>query len=65
MTTPLPKLVRDRIPHLIAAATVGLLLSDAGVLPRLLGIPPEAWAPWVGGPLWGAAIFPSYRRLTA
>ncbi|MEZ3158662.1 ABC transporter permease subunit [Microbacterium sp. BWR-S6Y] len=44
------------IPHLIAAATVGLLLSDAGVLPRLLGIPPEAWAPWVGGPLWGAAI---------
>lgn len=44
------------VPHLIAAATVGLLLSDAGVLPRLLGIPPEAWAPWVGGPLWGAAI---------
>lgn len=44
------------IPHLIAAATVGLLLSDAGVLPRLLGIPPELWAPWVGGPLWGAAI---------
>lgn len=44
------------IPHLIAAATVGLLLSDAGVLPRLLGIAPEAWAPWVGGPLWGAAI---------
>lgn len=44
------------IPHLIAAASVGLLLSDAGVLPRLLGIAPEAWAPWVGGPLWGAAI---------
>lgn len=44
------------VPHLIAAATVGLLLSDAGVLPRLLGIPPESWAPWVGGPLWGAAI---------
>ncbi|MGN7970547.1 ABC transporter permease subunit [Microbacterium sp. 22296] len=44
------------IPHLIAAATVGLLLSDAGVLPRLLGIASEAWAPWVGGPLWGAAI---------
>ncbi|WP_258222561.1 ABC transporter permease [Microbacterium sp. HMWF026] len=44
------------IPHLIAAATVGLLLSDAGVLPRLLGIAPEEWAPWVGGPLWGAAI---------
>lgn len=44
------------IPHLIAAATVGLLLSDAGVLPRLLGISPDDWAPWVGGPLWGAAI---------
>ncbi|WP_231901826.1 ABC transporter permease [Microbacterium sp. T32] len=44
------------IPHLIAAATIGLLLSDAGVLPRLLGIPSESWAPWVGGPLWGAAI---------
>lgn len=44
------------VPHLVGAATIGLLLSDAGVLPRLLGIPPEAWAPWVGGPLWGAAI---------
>lgn len=44
------------VPHLVGAATVGLLLSDAGVLPRLLGIPPDAWAPWVGGPLWGAVI---------
>ncbi|AQY00297.1 ABC transporter permease [Microbacterium foliorum] len=44
------------VPHLIGAATIGLLLSDAGVLPRLLGIPPESWAPWVGGPLWGAVI---------
>lgn len=44
------------VPHLIGAATIGLLLSDAGVLPRLLGIPPEQWAPWVGGPLWGAVI---------
>ena len=44
------------VPHLVGAATVGLLLSDAGVLPRLLGIPPESWAPWVGGPLWGAVI---------
>lgn len=44
------------VPHLVGAATIGLLLSDAGVLPRLLGIPPESWAPWVGGPLWGAVI---------
>ncbi|KQQ66804.1 ABC transporter permease [Microbacterium sp. Leaf320] len=44
------------VPHLVGAATIGLLLSDAGVLPRLLGIPPESWAPWVGGPLWAAAI---------
>ena len=44
------------VPHLVGAATIGLLLSDAGVLPRLLGIPPDAWAPWVGGPLWGAVI---------
>lgn len=44
------------VPHLIGAATIGLLLSDAGVLPRLLAIPPDQWAPWVGGPLWGAVI---------
>ncbi|MFE1643979.1 ABC transporter permease [Microbacterium sp. P01] len=44
------------VPHLVGAATIGLLLSDAGVLPRLLGIAPEAWPAWVGGPLWGAVI---------
>lgn len=44
------------VPHLVGAATIGLLLSDAGVLPRLLGISPDDWAPWVGGPLWGAVI---------
>jgi len=44
------------VPHLIGAATIGLLLSDAGVLPRLLGIAPDAWPAWVGGPLWGAVI---------
>jgi putative spermidine/putrescine transport system permease protein len=44
------------VPHLVGAATIGLLLSDAGVLPRLLGFAPEDWAPWVGGPLWGAVI---------
>lgn len=44
------------VPHLIGAATIGLLLADAGVLSRLLGIPPESWPAFVGGPLWAAAI---------
>lgn len=44
------------VPHLIGAATIGLLLADAGVLSRLLGIPPESWPAFVGCPLWAAAI---------
>ncbi len=44
------------IPHLIGAATIGLLLADAGVLPRLLGIDADAWPPLVGGPWWVAVI---------
>lgn len=44
------------IPHLIGAATVGLLLADSGVLPRLLGIPPDAWPALVGGPWWVAVV---------
>lgn len=44
------------IPHLIGAATVGLLLADAGVLPRLLGIAPDAWPALVGGPWWAAVV---------
>ncbi|MGE3329031.1 MAG: ABC transporter permease [Acidimicrobiia bacterium] len=44
------------IPHLIGAASIGLLLADAGVLPRLLGIEPGAWPPLVGGPWWVAVI---------
>lgn len=44
------------IPHLIGATTVGLLLADSGVLPRLLGIEADAWPPLVGGPWWVAVI---------
>ncbi|MGE3192574.1 MAG: ABC transporter permease [Microbacteriaceae bacterium] len=44
------------IPHLIGAASIGLLLADAGVLPRLLVIEPGAWPPLVGGPWWVAVI---------
>lgn len=44
------------IPHLIGAATVGLLLADSGVLPRLLGIDADAWPSLVGGPWWIAVV---------
>lgn len=44
------------VPHLIGAAAVGLLLADAGVLPRMLGIAPESWPALVGGPSWAAVI---------
>lgn len=44
------------IPHLIGATTVGLLLADSGVLPRLLGVEADAWPPLVGGPWWVAVI---------
>ena len=37
------------IPHLVGAATVGLLLADGGVLPRLFGIGGSAWPDLVGG----------------
>ncbi|MDJ0349931.1 ABC transporter permease subunit [Cryobacterium sp. PH29-G1] len=44
------------IPHLIGAATVGLLLADSGVLARVLGVPPELWPSLVGGPWWLAVV---------
>lgn len=44
------------VPHLIGAATVGLLLADSGLLPRVLGIPSDAWPSFVGGPWWVAVI---------
>lgn len=45
------------VPHLVGAATVGLLLSDSGVLSRLLGVPADAWPALVAGPSWFAVVF--------
>lgn len=44
------------VPHLVGAAMIGLLIADSGVLPRLLGIPADAWPTLVGGPWWAAVI---------
>ena len=44
------------VPHLVGAAAIGLLLADSGFLPRLLGIPSDAWPSLVGGPWWVAVI---------
>jgi len=44
------------VPHLIGAAAVGLLLSDAGILPRILGIPGTEWPDIVGGAWWIAVV---------
>lgn len=43
------------VPHLIAAGAMGLLLSDAGFLARLLGMP-AGFPSFVGGPWWTAAV---------
>jgi len=44
------------IPHLVGATAIGLLLADAGVLPRWLGIAPLEWPDLVGGPWWAAVV---------
>lgn len=44
------------VPHLVGAAAIGLLLADSGVLPRVLGIPSDAWPSLVGGPWWIAVV---------
>jgi putative spermidine/putrescine transport system permease protein len=43
------------VPHLVGAATVGLLLSGGGLLPRWLGVAPTAWPELVGGS-WPVAV---------
>ncbi len=43
------------VPHLVGAATTGLLLSDAGLLPRWLGVD-QGWPQLVGGPWWVAVV---------
>jgi putative spermidine/putrescine transport system permease protein len=42
------------VPHLVGAAAMGLLLTDAGFLPRLLGVDPADWPALVGGRGWVA-----------
>lgn len=37
------------VPHLVGAASIDLLLGDAGIAPRLLGVPPGTWPELVGG----------------
>ncbi len=44
------------VPHLIGAATMGLLLADSGVLPRLVGLTDGGWPALVGGQWWIAVI---------
>lgn len=44
------------VPHLVGAASVGLLLADSGVLARVFGVPPELWPSLVGGPWWVAVV---------
>lgn len=43
------------VPHLVGAASVGLLLSGGGLLPRWLGVEPSQWPELVGG-AWPVAI---------
>ena len=45
------------IPHLVGAASVGLLLSDTGLFGRWLGVPPEVWPSLVAGRWPTAVIF--------
>ena len=42
------------IPHLVGAAAIGLLVADAGILPRMLGLDTATWPDLVGGPWWVA-----------
>ena len=44
------------VPHLVGAATMGLLLSDGGVLARLFHVPGTQWPAFVGGSWWSATI---------
>lgn len=43
------------VPHLVGAASVGLLLSGSGLVPRVLGVAPGDWPELVGG-AWPVAV---------
>ncbi len=47
------------VPHLVGAASLGLLLADGGLVTRWLGIPTDAWPGVVGGP-WPTAVVLEY-----
>ncbi len=44
------------VPHLVGAASVGLLLSDSGVIARVFGAEPGTFPQLVGGPWWVAVV---------
>lgn len=44
------------VPHLIGAATMGLLLADSGLLARLFGLSEGGWPALVGGRWWIAVV---------
>ena len=44
------------VPHLIGAATMGLLLADSGLLARLFGLSEGGWPALVGGRWWVAVV---------
>ena len=44
------------VPHVVGAASVGLLLADAGLLARLTGAAPGSFPQLVGGPWWIAMV---------
>lgn len=44
------------VAHIVGAAAVGLLLSDSGLLNRLLGTDPAAWPRLVAGPVPVAVV---------
>lgn len=44
------------VPHLIGAATMGLLLADSGLLARVFGLSDGGWPALVGGRWWIAVV---------
>jgi len=47
------------VPHLVGAASVGLLLADTGLVARWLGVPAQAWPSLVAG-RWPTAVIFEY-----
>jgi len=47
------------VPHLVGAASVGLLLADGGLISRWLGVPADSWPALVAG-RWPVAVVIEY-----